>query len=121
IRSKLRRSTLCVDLRTLNRLDGPHDYPPVLADGPVLGEPQLLVGREGPVEEETGRDCTSRLREALHHTTAPNGDEVQRPGQGLSGDALTAVTPADVKARDPPIRRRRGRRLLVGGPALDPR
>ena len=92
----------------------------MLADLPVPGEPQLLVGRQRPVVQEPGGHRVGVLGVSLHGSPAKSGDQVQRAGERGGSHALTPVSLADVTARDPPVRWGR-LAFLVGGAALDPR
>ena len=117
-----RRLDQIVDMRDVEPTsgsDGPRDHPTVLADLAVAGEPLLLVGRERPVEKEPGRHRGRVLRVALDPASAEAGDQGQRARQAGRGHTLTAVSLADVVARDPPVREV-GEVLLVGHPVLDP-
>ena len=72
--------------------DPPHD-PPVLADLAVAGEPELLVGRQGAVEEETCGNCVSAFWVALDGAAAEARDEVEGAGERGCGYALSAGGP----------------------------
>src|SRR5262249_46263904 len=99
-------------------LDDLGDDPAVLADLAVADEAQLLVGRQGSVEEEAGRDRTRGFGIALHLAAAETCDQVERPFEPRRGDALAPVPFADEVAGDPPVRQSR-EALLVRGPVLD--
>src|SRR5215472_6566596 len=99
--------------------DSGHD-PAVLADLAVTDEPELLIGRQGAVEQEAGGHRVGALRVALDGPPAQTRDEIERTGERRRGHALTPVPLADVATRDPPVRRGRPT-LVVCGAALDPR
>src|SRR6266540_169270 len=99
-------------------LDDFGDDPAVLADLAVADESQLLVGRQGAVEEEAGRNRTRVLGIALYVAAAETRDQLERPGERRRGDALAPVPLADEVAGDPPVRQGR-EALLVGSPVLD--
>src|SRR5215510_4244489 len=80
------------------------DDPPVLADLAVASEPEVLIGRERPVEEEAGRHREGILWVTLDGPPAQAGDQIERSGERGSRDALPAVAPADIAAGDPPVR-----------------
>src|SRR4029450_9268428 len=90
----------------------------MLADLAVEDESQLLVGGQGTVEEEAGRNQTRVLRIALYLAAAETCDQFERPGERRRRDALAPVPLADEVAGDPPVRQGR-EALLVGGPVLD--
>src|SRR5213593_1839042 len=94
------------------------DDPAVLADPAVADESQLLVGRQGAVEEEAGGNRTRVLGIALYVAAAETCDQLERAGERRRGDALTPVPLADEVAGDPPVRQGR-EALLVGSPVLD--
>src|SRR6266542_268741 len=94
------------------------DDPAVLADLAVADESQLLVGRQGAVEEEAGGNRTCVLGIALYVAAAETCDQFERPGERRRGDALAPVPLADEVAGDPPVRQGRYA-LLVGSPVLD--
>src|SRR5262245_32778501 len=100
------------------RLDDLRDDPAVLADLAVADESQLLVGRQGAVEEEAGRNRARVLRVALDAAAAEACDQIQRSAERRRGDALATVPLADEVAGDPPVRQGRDA-LLVGRPVLD--
>src|SRR6266516_5981044 len=99
-------------------LDDLGDDPAVLADLAVADESQLLVGRQGAVEEEAGRNRTRVLGIALYVAAAETCDQLESPGERRRGDALAPVPLADEVAGDPPVRQGR-EALLVGGAVLD--
>src|SRR5580658_8959927 len=92
----------------------------MLADLAVTGEPELLVGRQGAVEEEAGGHRAGGFRVSLDTPPAQARDEIERAGQRRSGHTLPPVPLTDIAARDPPVRRGRPA-LFVRRPALDPR
>src|SRR5207253_8341739 len=92
--------------------------PAVLADLAVADESQLLVGRQGAVEEEAGGNRTCVLEIALYVAAAETCDQIERPGERRRGDALAPVPFADEVAGDPPVRQGR-EALLVGSPVLN--
>src|SRR5512133_1692730 len=94
------------------------DDPAVLADLAVPDESQLLVGRQGAVEEEAGRNGTRVLGIALYLAAAETCDQLERPGERRRGDAHAPVPFADEVAGDPPVGQGRYA-LLVGSPVLD--
>jgi len=63
--------------------DRGHD-PAVLADLAVTGEPELLVGRQGTVEQESGGHRAGALRVSLDGPAAQTRDEVKRTGAARS-------------------------------------
>src|SRR5438094_2330016 len=99
-------------------LDDFGDDPAVLADLAVADESQLLVGRQGAVEEEAGRNRTRVLGIALYVAAAETCDQLESPGERRRGDALAPVPLADEVAGDPPVRQGR-EALLVGSPVLN--
>src|SRR6266540_1144106 len=99
-------------------LDDFGDDPAVLADLAVADESQLLVGRQGAVEEEAGRNRTRVLGIALYVAAAETCDQFESPGERRRGDALAPVPLADEVAGDPPVRQGR-EALLVGSPVLN--
>jgi hypothetical protein len=90
----------------------------VLADLAVADESKLLVGRQGAVEEEAGRNRTRGFGIALYLAAAETCDQIERPIERRRGDALAPVPLADEVAGDPPVRQGRDA-LLIGGPVLD--
>src|SRR6516164_9813630 len=98
--------------------DSGHD-PAVLADLAVTDEPELLVGRQGTVEEEAGGHRTGVLRVSLDSPAAQGRDEIERTGEGRGGHALAPVPLTDVAARDPPVWRGR-LAFFVRRAVLDP-
>src|SRR5262252_476481 len=106
--------------RLRGRLEDLGDDPAVLADLAVADESQLLVGRQGAVEEEAGRNGARGFGIALHLAAAETCDQFERPFEPRRGDALAPVPLADEVAGDPPVRQGREARL-VGGTVLDPR
>src|SRR4029450_9957591 len=90
----------------------------MLADLAVADESQLLVGRQGAVEEEAGRNRTRVLGIALYVAAAERCDQLERPGERRRGDVLAPVPLADEVAGDPPVRQRR-EALLVCSPLLN--
>src|SRR5215475_12940549 len=101
-------------------LDDPGHDPAVLADLAVTNEPELLVSRQGTVEEESGRHGVGALRVSLDGPAAQTRDEIERTGERRRGNALTPVPLTGVAARDPPVRRGRPA-FVVRGAVLDPR
>src|SRR5215510_1214894 len=83
------------------------DDPAMLADLAVADESQLLVGRQGAVEEEAGRNRTRVLRVALYVAAAEVCNQIQRSAERRRGDTLAPVPLADEVAGDPPVRQRR--------------
>jgi hypothetical protein len=65
-------------------LDDPGHDPAVLADLAVTGEPELLVGRQGTVEQESGGHRAGALRVSLDGPAAQTRDEVKRTGAARS-------------------------------------
>src|SRR5215472_19175824 len=63
--------------------DSGHD-PAVLADLAVTDEPELLVGRQGTVEQESGGHRVGALRVSLDGPAAQTRDEVKRTGAARS-------------------------------------
>src|SRR5262249_46649584 len=104
--------------RLRRRLDAFGDDPAVLADLAVADEAQLLVGREGAVEEEACRHRASGFGIPLYPAAAETCDQIERPFERGRGDALAPLPLADEVAGDPPIRQLR-EALLVGGPVLE--
>src|SRR5689334_17560119 len=90
----------------------------MLADRAVADESQLLVGGEGAVEEEAGRNRIRALRIALDGAAAETRDQLECAGKRSRCDSLPPVPLADEIARDPPVGQGR-EALLVGGPVLD--
>src|SRR5437588_7952730 len=78
-----------VDLRRW--LDDFRDDPAMLADLAVADESQLLVGRQGAVEEETGRNRTRVLRITLDRAAAGACDQIERSGERRRGDSLAPM------------------------------
>src|SRR3954453_15013044 len=76
-------------------LDDLGDDPAVLADLAVADEPELLVGRQGAVEEEPGSDRTPGFGIAPGLRAAEMGDQIERPIERRGGDALPPVPLAD--------------------------
>src|SRR5262249_25961600 len=118
-----RTQVICGDSRDeaapLRRwLDDFGDDPAVLADLAVADESELLVGRQGAVEEKAGGDRIRGFRRALYLAAPQPGDQVERPFQRRRGDAPAPVSLADEVAGDPPFRQGR-EALLIGGPVLD--
>src|SRR5215207_10492940 len=99
-------------------LDDLDDDPAVLADLAVADESKLLVGRQGAVEEEAGRNRTRGFGIALYLAAAETCDQIERPMERRRGDALAPVPLTDEVAGDPPVRQGR-EALLVGGAVLD--
>src|SRR5262249_57610564 len=58
----------------------PGQDPAVLADLAVTGEPELLVARQGTVEQESGGHRVGALRVSLDGPAAQTRDEVRRTG-----------------------------------------
>ena len=85
----------------------------------VTAEPEVLIGRQRPVVQETGGHRVGGLGIAFHGPPAERRDQVQRPSQRCGSHALTAVSFADVTTPDPPIGPGR-LTLFVGGTVLDP-
>src|SRR3954452_24034774 len=94
-----------------------HD-PAVLSNLAVADESQLLVRRQGAIEEKAGRNRTRVLGIALYIATAETRDQTERPFERRRGDALAPVPLADEIAGDPPVRQGR-EALLVDGRVLD--
>src|SRR5215217_6574985 len=99
-------------------LDDFGDDPAVLAELAVADESELLVGRQGAVEEEAGRNRTSGVGIPLYLAAAETCDQIERPIERRRGDALAPMPLADEVAGDPPVRQGR-EALLIGGPVLD--
>jgi hypothetical protein len=81
-------------------LDDFGDDPAVLADLAVADEAQLLVGRQGTVEEEAGRNRTRGLGISLYLAAAETSDRIERPFERRRRDALAPVPLADEGAGD---------------------
>jgi hypothetical protein len=64
----------------------------VLADLAVADESQLLVGRQGTVEEEASRNRTRVLGIALYLAAAERGDQIERPGERRLGMRVAVVS-----------------------------
>src|SRR4029077_8969222 len=86
----------------------------------VANEPELLIGRKGAVEKEAGGHRTSWLWVPLDGSPTTVGYQLQRAGEGGSGNAVATVPLADEATRNPPVRRRR-LTLLVRRPVFDQR
>src|SRR5205823_6037705 len=84
------------------RLDDPGHDPAVLADLAVTGEPELLVGRQGAVEEEPGGHRPGVLGVSLDGAPAQACDEIERTGERRRGHSLAPVPLPGVAARDAP-------------------
>jgi len=67
------------------------DDPAVLADLAVADESQLLVGRQGTVEKEAGRNRTRGLGISLYLAAAETCDQFERPFERRRRDALAPV------------------------------
>jgi hypothetical protein len=59
----------------------------VLSDLAVADESQLLVGRQGAVEEEAGRNRTRSFGIALYLAAVETCDQIERPRERRRGDA----------------------------------
>src|SRR4051812_28132964 len=99
-------------------LDDLGDYPAMFADLAVADESELLVGRQGAVEQEAGGNRTRGFGIALYLAAAETCDQLERPIERRRGDALAPVPLADEVAGYPPVRQGR-EGLLIGGPVLD--
>ena len=76
----------------------------MLADLAVTNEPELLIGRQGTVEEESGGHRVGALGVSLDGPAAQTRDEIERTGERRRGNALTPVPLTDVTARASPAR-----------------
>jgi hypothetical protein len=80
-------------------LDDPGHDPAVLAHLAVTGEPELLVGRQGTVEQESGGHRAGALRVSLDGPAAQTRDEVKRTGAARSAPGTPRhLRPVPVRA-----------------------
>src|SRR5262245_55242665 len=83
-------------------LDGLRHDPTVLADLAIPFEPELLVGGQRPVDEESGGYRRGVLGVALDGSPTRLGDQLDRTGQRGTGDTLAPIPLAHEATGDPP-------------------